>query len=101
MSTKPKNFTQALDELEQYTSLKAQDLKSKLSDELQGLEEKLESLKPRFEELKNRAGQEARRAKGKVEEQVKDNPWAAIGIVGLIFLVLGFLLKGSSSRRND
>ncbi len=100
MSAKPRNFTQALDELEQYASSKTRDLKSKLSDELHHLEEKIEELKPQLEELKHRAGDEAKKAKNKVEEQVKENPWAAVGIVGLIFFVLGFLLAGRS-RRDD
>lgn len=64
---KPKNFSQALDELD---------------------------------ELRTRIHDEAVKSKDKIEEQVKENPWATVGIVGLIFFVLGFLLAGVSRRRD-
>jgi len=98
MNSKPKNFSQALNELEDLTRTTGSDLRRKLQEELDDLEEKIHKLKPQLEELKDRAKDEAHKAKERVETQVKDNPWAAIGIVGLIFLVLGFLL---GSRRHD
>lgn len=97
MNSKPKNFSQALEELEDLSNGTAQDLKTKLQSELHRLESKIADLKPQLEEIKNRVQDEAKKAKGKVEDQVKENPWATIGIVGLIFFVLGFLF----SRRND
>lgn len=98
MNSKPKNISEALDELDNFTSSKAQDLKSKLQSELHKLEDRINELKPQLEEMTGKVRDEAVRAKGKVEDQVKENPWAAIGIVGLIFLVLGFLL---GSRRGE
>lgn len=79
---KPKNFSQALDELENLTGT---DLKSKLENELRDLQEKIERLKPQIEELSGRA-------KEKVETRVRENPWAALGIVGILFFVIGFIL---------
>ena len=83
MSGKPFNFSQALDELE----------------------ETLEKIKPHLDGVKDRVQDEARRAqdaaahaKDRVEERVKENPWAAIGLVGLAFFVLGFLF---GQRRRD
>jgi ElaB/YqjD/DUF883 family membrane-anchored ribosome-binding protein len=96
---KPKNFSQALSELEDLTRDAGSDLKQKIQDELHDLEQKIHKLKPQLDELKDRAKDEAYKAKDKVEAQVKENPWAAIGIVGLIFFVMGFLLAGR--RRND
>ena len=98
MNSKPKNFSEALDELENFTSSKAQDLKSKLQSELHKLEDRINELKPQLDEIKDKVREEAGKAKSKVEEQVKENPWAAIGIVGLIFFVLGVLF---GSRRGD
>ena len=79
MTYKPKNFSEALEELG----------------------EKMEGLRPKLDEMKDKVGEEAQKAKVKVEAQVKENPWATLGIVGLIFFVLGFLFAGASSRRRD
>jgi ElaB/YqjD/DUF883 family membrane-anchored ribosome-binding protein len=100
MNSKPKNFAQALDQLNQFAETTGENLKHKLEAELHSLEEKIQTLKPQLEDIKSRVKDEAGKAKEKVEEQVKENPWAAVGIVGLIFFVLGFLLAGRS-RRND
>jgi ElaB/YqjD/DUF883 family membrane-anchored ribosome-binding protein len=87
-----------MEELENFSTTTADDLRSKLQGELRKLEEKLEELRPQFEEVKTRVHNEAKKAKGKVEDQVKQNPWATIGVVGLIFFVLGCLF---GSRRSD
>ncbi len=93
MNERPKNFSQAIDELENGNGLK-----SRLQSELHNLEETLNKIKPHIEDLAKKAGTEARKAKDTVEDQVQKNPWAAIGIVGLIFLVLGFLLGSRRGR---
>ena len=101
MSQKPKNFTEALDELGNYSSERAQDLKGRLQEELRNLEARIEELKPQLDEVKAKVRDEAAKAKGKVEEQVKENPWATVGIVGLIFFILGFLFATKGSRHRD
>ena len=98
MNSKPKNISDALDELENFSTSKAQDLKNKLQSELHKLEDRINELKPQLDEIKSKVHDEASKAKSKVEEQVKENPWATIGIVGLIFFVLGVLF---GSRRGD
>jgi ElaB/YqjD/DUF883 family membrane-anchored ribosome-binding protein len=69
MSGRPKNFSQAIDELE----------------------ETLSTLKPQIDEI-------GAKAKKTVEEKVEENPWMAIGLVGLVLFLLGFLL---GSKRRD
>jgi ElaB/YqjD/DUF883 family membrane-anchored ribosome-binding protein len=59
----------------------------------------LHELETHIDEIKDRVGSEAKKAKDTVEDQVQKNPWAAIGIIGLIFFILGFLMRGS--RRGD
>jgi ElaB/YqjD/DUF883 family membrane-anchored ribosome-binding protein len=90
MGSKPQNLSEAIDELGRLAGETGADLKSKLENELRDLEEKIEKLKPRLENLKETATHE-----------VQKNPWAAVGIVGLIFFVLGFLFasRGGSERR--
>jgi len=89
MGSKPKNLTEAIDQLGSYAGQASQ-----------GVEEAVEKLKPHLEELQRLAREEGGKAKAKVEAQVNQNPWAALGIVGLIFFILGFLFA-SSGRRND
>ena len=100
MSSKPKNLSDALEELENHARSAGSDIKTKLQKELHDLEDKIHRLKPQLDELKDRAFDEAHKAKDKVENQVKENPWAAIGIVGLVFFVLGCIFGGGRGRRD-
>lgn len=93
----PKNFSQAIDELEKEPA-KGGDLHSRLAGEFHRLEETLNMIKPHIENLADQAGQEAKRAKDTVENEVRKNPWAALGVVGLIFFVVGFLF-GHKGRK--
>jgi ElaB/YqjD/DUF883 family membrane-anchored ribosome-binding protein len=102
MSGKPKNFSQAIDEIENGGAETKGNggFRAHLESELHKLEETLNKIKPHIEELTEKAGSEAKKAKDKVETQVKENPWAAIGIVGLVFFVLGFLFAFKGNRRD-
>lgn len=102
MSGKPKNFSQAIDDLENGGADTNGNggFRAHLQTELQKLEETLNKIKPHIEDLTEKAGTEAKKAKAKVEDQVQKNPWAAIGIAGLIFFVLGFLFAHKGSRRD-
>jgi len=65
------------------------------------LSDAIERLEKTFSRVSDSIGEEAKKAKGKIEEQVTENPWAAIGVAGLIFFILGFLFGWKSSRRSD
>lgn len=71
MESKPKNFKEALDQLENQT------------------EQIIDCIKPHVEE-----------AKAKVTSEVEKNPWAALGIVAVVSFLLGLLLA-PRSRRDD
>lgn len=83
MSDQPKNISQALENLE-----------------LSELKDALKDLKPQLDEIREKVSEEVKKTKGTVESQVKANPWAAIGIAGLVFFLIGFLL-GSKGRGRD
>jgi ElaB/YqjD/DUF883 family membrane-anchored ribosome-binding protein len=85
MSSKAKTFQQAIDDLQGHLETKGADLR--------------EHFEPILNELKDRVSEEAQKTKDKVEEQVKENPLAAVGIVGLIFFILGFLFAYRTSRK--
>lgn len=82
MPDKPKNFSQAIDDLE----------------------DTLKKIKPHLDDLGERVSaslhEHAGKAKERVEAEVDRNPWRTLGIAGLVFFLLGFLL-GSRSRRSD
>lgn len=84
MGDKPKNLSQAIEELEKHTDL----------------EEKLNKIKAQLEEMRNKVGDEVKKTKDTVENQVKANPWAALGVVGLVFFLIGFLF-GFKGRGRD
>ncbi len=94
METKPKSFSEAIDKVQKSLNGHGGEVKERLEAEIKKLEEKLD-------DLKERAGEEAAKVKAKVETQVQEHPWAAVGIVGLIFLVLGVILGLSSRRKSD
>jgi ElaB/YqjD/DUF883 family membrane-anchored ribosome-binding protein len=84
MSDKLKNLSEAIEELERHP----------------GVEDKLNKIKAQLEEIRDKVGDEVKKTKNSVEHQVRDNPWAALGIAGLVFLLIGFLL-GSKGRGRD
>ncbi len=90
MSFKAKNLSQAIEELERISENASDFLKPHLED-----------LKGHVGDIKGQVEDGAKKAKHKVEEKVQKNPWAAIGIVGLIFFVLGFLFATRRSGRSD
>ena len=103
MNNGPKNFAQAIDELEEENKKakpNGSGVRDRLQSELANLEEALAKIKPHIDDLGQKVGTEAKKAKDKVEDQVQKNPWAAIGIVGVVFFLLGFLLAGTR-RRDD
>lgn len=79
MNDKPRNFSQAIEDLENTVA----------------------KLRPHLEDISSRVGDETKKAKSKVETEIQKNPWAAIGIVGLVLFVVGFLLGFKSSRSDD
>jgi len=102
MNDKPKNLTEAINELETHSTNGRgglEEVKEAFEAELRRIEETLRSLKPNLDELSEKASSHAKKTKTEVEQQVSKNPWAALGIVGLVFFVIGFLL--GSSRRGD
>ncbi len=101
MSSKPRNFSQALEELENLSSSTATELKNRLQTEFKRLEDQIDEIKPHLEDLKDKVQSEALAAKNKVEKKVKANPWTTIGIVGLVAFLLGAILAGLSVRERD
>ncbi len=56
------------------------------------LNEAFENLKPYVENLKEKVEAGTKQAKTDVEDKVKENPWLALGLVGVVGLVIGWIL---------
>jgi ElaB/YqjD/DUF883 family membrane-anchored ribosome-binding protein len=55
-------------------------------------EDSLRTARARLQEMGDNAQMQAREAAREVEQQVRDNPWTAVGIAAGVGLVLGILL---------
>ncbi len=107
----PQNINEAIKRLENATSSNG---KNALADDVATLKKAIEDLKPQFEKVKRdmtqaaselfdenmekakasiKKGQKAAGEFGKeLDQQVHEHPWWAIGIVGFIAFLIGFLL---------
>ncbi len=85
-------LTEAIAKLETAGAHKSQEVKDFLNQELTSVKTALEDIKPYLEEVRQKAIVEAKKAKNEVESQVKEHPWLAMGLVGLIGLIFGLLI---------
>jgi len=91
------SLDEAIAKLENVRADKSNQLKEFVDVELKTVKETLEKLKPVLEEAKNRAGAEAQKAKTEVETKIKDNPWLAVGLVGILAFIIGWLFGWKKS----
>lgn len=97
MSKNPGSLSEAISNLESAGQSKAQELRDHLEKDYKEIQKALETLRPLMEDVKARAENEVKATKGQIEEQVKSNPWVALGVVGLIAFVLGWFF-GSNRK---
>lgn len=97
--THASSLSEAIDQLESASQSKAQEFKNILEKDYEELKRTIESLKPHLEELRDKVeGQvksQYKEKKTEVEEKVKENPWLALGVIGLIAFVIGWILGQS------
>ncbi len=86
------SMADAISKLESVSQSKAESIKDHLEKDYESLKAALESVKPYFEDIKEKAEKEATAAKKQVEASVKENPWLALGIVGLVAFVIGLFI---------
>lgn len=87
-----KTLSDAIAKLETVSQSKSQQLKDHFEKDYDEIKSALESMKPYFEDVRQKVEHEAKEAKNKVENKVKENPWVAIGIVGLVAFIVGIFL---------
>lgn len=91
-----KTLSEAIHHLEKSGTHKAKDLHEAFGKEFSEIKEAFENLKPWLEEMKEAAEDEVSQVKKDVEKNVKEHPWMALGIAGLIGIFLGWLIGRGS-----
>ncbi|MEI7974090.1 MAG: hypothetical protein WCH11_06970 [Bdellovibrio sp.] len=91
-----KTLSEAIRHLEKSGQHKAKDLHEAFGKEFSEIKEAFENLKPQLENIKETFEEEASQIKRDVEKNVKEHPWMALGIVGLIGILLGWLMGRGS-----
>lgn len=93
MAKQPTSISEAIEKLETASHGKLQDFKEILEKDYNELRKTLDDLKPHLDDLRANVEIEVKKTKNQVEEKVKENPWIAIGIVGLVAFVIGWILS--------
>lgn len=94
------NISDAIDRLEKAGQSKTQDFKHLLEEDVEKIKNSLKEISPYLHDLKDKVEAQAEKAKNEVETKVKDHPWAALGIVGMIAFFIGWLI-GHNNRHRD
>lgn len=98
MAKQPSSLSEAIENLENAGQVKVQDFKQILEKDYHELRKTLDDLKPYLDNLKANVESEVKKTKDQVEGKVKENPWVAIGVVGLIAFVIGWIF---GQRKQD
>ncbi len=88
----PSSLSEAIEKLETAGRGKAQDFKNILEKDYNELRKMLDDFKPQFDNLKAGVEKEVSKTKNQVEENVKNNPWVTLGLVGLVAFIVGWFL---------
>lgn len=99
-SNGPKSLTEAIEKLENFGSSAAQEFKGILEKDYSEIKKALDTLKPHLSNLQESLEGEVVKKKDQAEKKVRENPWLAVGIVGLFALIIGIFL-GSSRKNHD
>lgn len=67
------------------------DFKDILEKDYAELRKNLDDLKPHLDNLKGKIETEVHKTKNQVEANVKENPWLALGAVGVVAFILGWI----------
>ena len=86
------SLADAIAKLEAVSNEKAEHLKEHIEKDYDQIKTALETMRPYFEDVKNKAEKETLAAKNQIESKVKDSPWMALGIVGLVAFFIGIFI---------
>ena len=90
--SKPTTLSDAVKQLEDAGESKSKDFKDFVERDFNEIKKALTDLKPHLDSLKDGLNQEVKEAQKQIEEHVRENPFAALGIVGFVAFLIGLLL---------
>jgi ElaB/YqjD/DUF883 family membrane-anchored ribosome-binding protein len=96
--SKPSTLSEAIEKLELAGTSKVKDFKDILEKDYTEVRKSLDDLKPYLDNLKSTVETEVKKTKNQLEEKVKESPWVAIGVVGLLAFVVGWLFGNKRSE---
>lgn len=88
-SNGPSTLNEAIRRLENVAS---ENGKGPFSEEFESIKKAIDDLKPQLSQLKDKVKDDAQEYAKDIDKQVRDNPWMALGIVGVVMFLIGFLL---------
>lgn len=94
-SNGPASLSEAIETLESKSYSKAQDIRENLEKDYEEVRKALEQVKPYLNKVKAEVEKEVRESKDRAELTIKENPWWAVGIVGLVAFIIGWILGTS------
>ncbi len=92
---RPSSLSEAISQLEKVSGEKAKDFKEFVEEDFKEIRTALSNLKPFLDSVKSDLNREAKAAQDQIEQRVRENPLASIGIVGFFAFLLGLLLGNS------
>lgn len=92
---KPHTLSEAIRQLDDVAPFNSNNIKDAIEKDYESVKRAIDNLKPYLDEFKDSATHEFKEAKHKTEAKVRENPWAALGIVGLFAFIIGLLIGGN------
>jgi ElaB/YqjD/DUF883 family membrane-anchored ribosome-binding protein len=99
-SNGPQSLSEAIEKLEEIGSSTAQNFKGLLEKDFSEIKKALDVIKPHLLNVQESLETEVIKKKDQAEKKVRENPWIAVGVVGLFALLIGFIL-GSSKKDKE
>ncbi|MCB0408551.1 MAG: hypothetical protein KDD34_10120 [Bdellovibrionales bacterium] len=94
---RPQNMSEAIDQLGGKATDKINEVREFLEKDFDKVQKLVEDLKPKLNEMKDRLETEVNEKSKLVNQKVEQNPWMAVGVVGLVMFIFGWVL-GQSKR---
>ena len=91
----PHTLGEAIDKLEQKVQSQGSKVTEAVTTELEKVRTLVKEWAPKAEQLKADVEEQFLEKKQTMEKEIKENPWLAVGVVGICFLLIGWILGKS------
>lgn len=91
----PKTLDEAIDSLEKQVRAQGQSVSQAVLSEFEKVKTLVKEWAPKANQIKDDIEEHWNDKKEVVEKEIKDHPWVAVGVVGVVFLLIGWILGRS------